>query len=183
VVHYARKLLVAVSALVALTSLSCCVVSLFHSVVLQVSDQCGGNLHRGVIHAFYMGHLPADAGPQPLNWSVPGFQYTRSPTQYTSVRLASHFWAGTDRRITLLPPDSPGATRFGLYYVMLNGWFVAGLAAIYPCAVLFRGPWRRHQRRARGQCVRCGYDLTGNLSGVCPECGGPAETQKKRARP
>jgi hypothetical protein len=24
-----------------------------------------------------------------------------------------------------------------------------------------------------GQCRRCGYNLTGNLSGVCPECGNP----------
>ncbi len=23
----------------------------------------------------------------------------------------------------------------------------------------------------RGHCRRCGYDLTGNTSGVCPECG------------
>jgi hypothetical protein len=22
-----------------------------------------------------------------------------------------------------------------------------------------------------GQCRTCGYDLTGNVSGVCPECG------------
>jgi len=22
-----------------------------------------------------------------------------------------------------------------------------------------------------GHCQRCGYDLTGNVSGVCPECG------------
>jgi hypothetical protein len=29
----------------------------------------------------------------------------------------------------------------------------------------------RRERRARGLCVRCGYDLTGNVSGVCPECG------------
>ena len=27
-------------------------------------------------------------------------------------------------------------------------------------------------RCTRGQCPRCGYDLTGNTSGVCPECGG-----------
>jgi hypothetical protein len=26
-------------------------------------------------------------------------------------------------------------------------------------------------RRHQGQCPRCGYDLTGNASGVCPECG------------
>lgn len=32
--------------------------------------------------------------------------------------------------------------------------------------------WRRttvDEREAEGRCVRCGYDLTGNVSGVCPE--------------
>ncbi len=24
---------------------------------------------------------------------------------------------------------------------------------------------------AEGKCGQCGYDLTGNVSGVCPECG------------
>ena len=28
-------------------------------------------------------------------------------------------------------------------------------------------------RRAKGLCLHCGYDLTGNVSGVCPECGAP----------
>ena len=32
-------------------------------------------------------------------------------------------------------------------------------------------PMRRHWRLTRGLCVRCGYDLTANVSGVCPECG------------
>jgi hypothetical protein len=26
-------------------------------------------------------------------------------------------------------------------------------------------------RRKHGQCLGCGYSLTGNTSGVCPECG------------
>ena len=26
-------------------------------------------------------------------------------------------------------------------------------------------------RRQKGQCPGCGYGLTGNLSGTCPECG------------
>ena len=29
----------------------------------------------------------------------------------------------------------------------------------------------RHRRR--GRCLSCGYDLTGNTTGVCPECGTP----------
>ncbi len=36
--------------------------------------------------------------------------------------------------------------------------------------------WCVRRRRAEllraGQCSECGYDLTGNTSGVCPECGG-----------
>jgi uncharacterized paraquat-inducible protein A len=29
----------------------------------------------------------------------------------------------------------------------------------------------QHRRRAMGCCIKCGYSLTGNSSGVCPECG------------
>ena len=31
--------------------------------------------------------------------------------------------------------------------------------------------WRRDRRKPEGCCQNCGYDLTGNESGVCPECG------------
>lgn len=31
--------------------------------------------------------------------------------------------------------------------------------------------WRRTVSPAPGRCIRCGYDLTGNTSGRCPECG------------
>ncbi len=34
--------------------------------------------------------------------------------------------------------------------------------------------WRRDRRPPKGGCQACGYNLTGNTSGVCPECGGPA---------
>jgi len=56
----------------------------------------------------------------------------------------------------------------------LAGWAVAppfsalALAALY---AVYRPRERRRRRRARGQCAACGYDLTCNLSGVCPECG------------
>jgi len=30
---------------------------------------------------------------------------------------------------------------------------------------------RRAPRTRPGFCARCGYNLTGNTSGVCPECG------------
>ena len=31
--------------------------------------------------------------------------------------------------------------------------------------------WRSGRRVPEGHCPKCGYDLTGNLSGRCPECG------------
>lgn len=30
--------------------------------------------------------------------------------------------------------------------------------------------YRRRKRRRKGLCLTCGYDLTGNVSGLCPEC-------------
>jgi hypothetical protein len=50
---------------------------------------------------------------------------------------------------------------------------VAATAAL-PLASLGWGCSRRlvsRRRAARGLCERCGYDLTGNVSGACPECG------------
>ena len=29
---------------------------------------------------------------------------------------------------------------------------------------------RREERLAKGLCEHCGYDLTGNVKSVCPEC-------------
>ena len=53
------------------------------------------------------------------------------------------------------------------YYVIL----VALVCCIYPTTVFVRGPLRRKRRRRKGLCLKCGYDLTGNESGKCPECG------------
>ena len=35
--------------------------------------------------------------------------------------------------------------------------------------------WRLDHRFPPGYCQDCGYDLTGNTSGVCPECGTPID--------
>ena len=55
----------------------------------------------------------------------------------------------------------------------LPAWSLVGIAAMCCVAPLFS--WMRWSRRARrahsDSCPSCGYDLTGNVSGVCPECG------------
>ncbi len=50
-------------------------------------------------------------------------------------------------------------------------WPPFALFAIYPVIAFTRGPLRRHRRRRRGLCLQCGYNLTGNVTGRCPECG------------
>lgn len=55
-------------------------------------------------------------------------------------------------------------------------WLPFGLIAI-PTAFL----WWRDRPIPPGHCQRCGYDLTGNISGCCPECGTPAKPEDKMA--
>ncbi|MDM8005534.1 MAG: hypothetical protein QUV05_05210 [Phycisphaerae bacterium] len=42
------------------------------------------------------------------------------------------------------------------------------LLVVIPTACLW---WRDRRRIPLGHCPKCGYNLTGNVSGVCPECG------------
>ena len=53
----------------------------------------------------------------------------------------------------------------------IAAWPIWGVAAVYLIAIRFAGPCRRYRRRKKGHCLKCGYNLTGNVSGVCPECG------------
>lgn len=55
--------------------------------------------------------------------------------------------------------------------VRLPFWFALLVFSWYPTFTFIRGPFRRWRRRRKGCCLACGYDLQGNLSGVCPECG------------
>lgn len=60
--------------------------------------------------------------------------------------------------------------------VQLPYWMLVVLAAVLPVRYAL-GVWRcgtlRRRRTRRGACQKCSYDLTGNTSGVCPECGTP----------
>ena len=57
----------------------------------------------------------------------------------------------------------------GIYTSRMVGiplWAVF-LVAVIPSSI----GWRRYRRPPPGRCQKCGYDLTGNVTGVCPECG------------
>ncbi len=57
----------------------------------------------------------------------------------------------------------------GIYYVVVVPlWLPTVILAAYAALNV----WRWRCRRVRpGHCASCGYDLTGNISGRCPECG------------
>ena len=61
--------------------------------------------------------------------------------------------------------DSPSG---GLQSVIVSFWPFIPFFAFYPLFTLVRGPVRRWRRKRRGRCVKCGYNLTGNESGLCP---------------
>lgn len=47
---------------------------------------------------------------------------------------------------------------------------ILGFAA-YPLSVLLGNSIGRRRNRRLSWCLKCGYDLTGNTTGICPECG------------
>ena len=72
-------------------------------------------------------------------------------------------------------------TTFALLeYALLSDWWPEVLWAVaiwlgLLCAVRAVAMWLRETRRGYrawdGRCEECGYDLRGDLSGGCPECG------------
>lgn len=102
--------------------------------------------------------LLADAAKFQWSW-IPSFH-------------SGEYWANTNR------------SRFGglvfpayqihlpLYSPILIGLLISGLLGVRT--------WRRRGDQGRtGMCRSCGYNLTGNTSGRCPECG--AEILKPKA--
>ena len=65
-------------------------------------------------------------------------------------------------RTLVVPHWAPAAVT-----APLGLWWAAGAVR------RFHRRRRAHARTGAGRCPRCGYDLTGNTSGTCPECGTP----------
>ena len=59
----------------------------------------------------------------------------------------------------------PKATMHAIELVL--PLYIPALAFVAASAAL----WWRGRRPLAGHCEKCKYDLTGNTSGVCPECG------------
>ena len=81
----------------------------------------------------------------------------------------------------LLVAVSLGLLGVGLAGAMLDErWLLLLALGVLLCAdvvaagtivTIFVRVFREVKRRLRGLCLHCGYDLRGNVSGICPECG------------
>ncbi len=80
-----------------------------------------------------------------------GSRPNRQPTQ----------WLRSWLRGAAPPPDT----------VTIPAWMPMMLAGLPLSLIVGFGPARRWRRKRRGLCAPCGYNLAGNESGVCPECG------------
>jgi len=69
--------------------------------------------------------------------------------------------------VTLEAPRLLSDKHFDLSFILMNAVMIGWILVSY---------WVRPyiaplELLARFACHQCGYDLTGNISGVCPECG------------
>jgi hypothetical protein len=84
-------------------------------------------------------------------------------------------WLSSLGFLPLLLPD--GFDRYALLYGMASPWFFVGRTTVFMAAmpIIFGYIASIGRRMARVPdhpvCRACGYNLTGNVSGRCPECG------------
>ncbi len=91
----------------------------------------------------------------------------------------------TDLTVSSAPAIAGSASPLTVptvYLVGIRTKVTAPIALLlaYPVIVLI-GIRIRRRRHRPFQCVHCSYDLTGNTSGVCPECGNALEGQLEAA--
>ena len=174
-----RKAVIAVLTLAALATAVLWAVT--HHRVLAAQSALSDKVHAGIVIANGLaGCIVCRDKPQ--------------PNPYVSCLGSSSFCQGTVASLDVDYPwtHNPDWVRplfdqgiFGRTYrrielqhgainvVVTPLWSLTALFATYPTIALIRGPvrwWRRHRN---GWCVECGYNLTGNVSGICPECGTP----------
>jgi hypothetical protein len=104
-----------------------------------------------------------------IGWRAQAPLLSEHPIHYRSM----FFSTSTDRPLLhyLWPPRALLQRPFYVRGSTMCHVSVPFWVAALPLSVLTVWLWRRDRRPKPGHCQRCGYDLTGNTSGTCPECG------------
>ena len=99
----------------------------------------------------------------------PNVHYTFSPPPqpgYHAKRYSPSVKTPTQWQFLGFGGTHVQSTDMTLTYLRFPDWAIVAIAAIGPLV------WIIPRRKIPpGRCRSCHYDLTGNVSGVCPECG------------
>ena len=101
-----------------------------------------------------------------------GFRVSRRIWYFTSV-----YWdvapTTVERHLLglLLTLETERTPNLSQWTLICPSWLPSALCVPAATLALWLGPIRRWRRQMRGGCPRCGYNLTGNVTGRCPECG------------
>ena len=106
-------------------------------------------------------------------WSAAYRPVLRSPA-YWLIALVTHVAA----QIVIGVPFARLARHWG-FYSQPVGFMLPSVVAVLAVVLIVWLVRRRITRNLREEltkqgmptCVKCGYNLTGNVSGTCPECG------------
>ena len=67
------------------------------------------------------------------------------------------------------------SAQYSAQFVRIPWWVMVAVSAIFPLIWVTSQIRGICTRREHGHCPTCSYNLAGNISGVCPECGTAVE--------
>jgi hypothetical protein len=113
------------------------------------------------VHWRWFNPLPPEKDPEPGRNELKGLQ-----------GLSRRSSLGISTNLKLDRKTLASQWRVEGFYFLVPHRILALAFSILPAAfVVIR--FRKRKRSSEVLCRSCGYDLTGNTSGVCPECGQP----------
>jgi predicted RNA-binding Zn-ribbon protein involved in translation (DUF1610 family) len=104
--------------------------------------------------------------PEEEHRSDEGWAFESDAPEDAAERVEHRAW-GFGYEAISFRPDPPSYRQWGVAFPL---WLAAALFAAAPATTLVRR-FRRRRAAAAGRCTACGYELTANISGLCPECG------------
>jgi hypothetical protein len=129
------------------------------------TGQCG-------VASAYPGYLMLSVSPR-SSGPGDGFESVPRAVEIELPARTAHYHSAAGIGYVTWPGTPGGTSRL----LMLPFRLLAPTLALAPAAALAAACRRRLRRRrvtrrqSQGLCSACAYDLTANLSGVCPECG------------
>ena len=108
--------------------------------------------------------------PMTAEWA--NFHPQIPPERPPSELLGFGFQPRTQITCSISGGDDQIRDTFCYWMLAVPCWLFVLLAAVPPGAYAL-GWYTRKRRVVRGRCRNCGYNLVGNMSHVCPECGTP----------